>query len=97
MQGTLLQSLSDSYTDIQHKMAQLERLRKQSQATVPDLKDTWQRLMRKEKEANRMLDMRTEYDKLDKELSWAYLADKEKVSHFTANITDSRNEMSSKA
>lgn len=84
MQGTLLQSLSDSYTDIQHKASQLERLRKQSKDTIPDLKEGWQRLLRKEKETNRMLDMRNELDRLDKELAWAYVADKVTVRHSIA-------------
>lgn len=83
MQGTLLQSLSDSYTVIEQCIAQLQRHRKQSRETIPDLKEAWQRLVRKEKETNRMLDMRKELDKIDKELAWAYVADKEVVSEPT--------------
>ena len=80
MQGTLLQSLSDSYGNISQCIAQLERHRDQTEGTMPELREKWQRLARKEKENTRLLDMRAEYQNLEKELAWAYVVDKTKVS-----------------
>jgi hypothetical protein len=65
--------------NIQQSIDHLERHRTLTKAALPELKEAWQRLMRKERETNKMLEMRKELDTIDKELSWAYVADKERV------------------
>lgn len=96
MQGTLLQSLSDSYANIEQSVAQLERHRTQTREMIPDLGEAWDRLSRKEKETNRLLEMRCEADKIEGELAWAYVVDKEKVRTRHASMTDVRNGTTSK-
>lgn len=79
MQGTLLQSLVESYQAMNDKLKDLRRIHAAEKERLPALQQVKDRLYGQEQSSRRILLMRTEADECNKELGWAYVAEKEKV------------------
>lgn len=82
LKGTQLQQLSDDYQIILENIQRTDALLRQKAEAIPDLKAAHKAAIEKYKQATDLVNKQTEIDSLIRELAWAHVYEKQKVSFF---------------
>jgi hypothetical protein len=80
LKGTQLQQLSDDYQVILENIQRADAVLKQKAEAIPDLKMAHRAAVEKYRQATSLVQQQTEIDELIRELAWAHVYEKEKVT-----------------
>lgn len=80
LKGTQLQQLSDDYQVILENIQRADAVLKQKAEAIPDLKMAHRAAVEKYRQATSLVQQQTEIDELIRELAWAHVYEKQKVT-----------------